>query len=203
MVDRVVARVGRPLVIEAVRMLEAGEGTVAGIDAALEVVGYPGPFRRLDVVGLDVDLAVDLELKAASGRSNRFDPPSLQRSLVEEGRLGQITGRGFYRYADGVAVIPDVTTELAGELSPDATVERLQLGIINEAYRVVEEEMAGPPAVDGAMRAAGHPSGPFELVDQLGMRRVIDRLRATYALTEARSHDQYLVATALWQLATA
>jgi 3-hydroxybutyryl-CoA dehydrogenase len=203
MVDRVVARVGRPLVIEAIRMLEAGEGTVAGIDAALEAAGYPGPFRRLDVVGLDVDLAVDLELKAGSGRSNRFDPPSLQRSLVEEGRLGRITGRGFYRYAHGVAAMPDVMTELAGELSPDATVERLQLGIINEAYRVVEEGLAGPPAVDEAMHAAGHPSGPFELVDQLGMRRVIDRLGATYALTEARSDDQYRVATALWQLATA
>jgi len=53
-------RVGRPYVIEAVRMLEAGEGSVLAIDAALEAVGYRlGPLRLLDEIGLDVDLAVD------------------------------------------------------------------------------------------------------------------------------------------------
>jgi 3-hydroxybutyryl-CoA dehydrogenase len=81
-------------------------------------------------------------------------------------------------------------------------VERLQLGLINEAYRMVEEGLASPPTIDAAMRADGHPQGPFELVDGLGLRQVIDRLRATYVVTESRSDDQYRVATALWQLAT-
>lgn len=47
----IVGRVGRPFAIEAVRMLEAGEGTVQAIDAALTAAGYrEAPFRRLDEI---------------------------------------------------------------------------------------------------------------------------------------------------------
>lgn len=205
--DVVVARVGRPFVIEAVRMLEAGEGTVAGIDEAVTGAGYtPGPFQRLDEVGLDTDLAIDRELQADSPRSGRFDPPPLQIALVAEGRIGRAVGHGFYRYDAEKPPLPDVAVDAATGgatgLGPAGIVERLQLGIINEAYRVVQEGLASPPAIDMHMRARGHPHGPFELVDILGMRRIIDRLRATYVLTQERSDDQYLVATALWQMAT-
>lgn len=202
-VDQVVARVGRPFVIEAVRMLEAGEGTVAGIDAAIEAAGYDlGPFRRLDEVGIDADLVIDRDLQAGFPMSGRFDPPPLQVELVAEGRVGRASGRGFYRYDAGSDPRPDVDVEPGAALSAAAIVERLQLGAINEAYRLVEEGVAVPSTIDAAMHAAGHPRGPFEMVDVLGLRLVIERLRATYALTEPRSDDQYLVATALWQLAT-
>jgi 3-hydroxyacyl-CoA dehydrogenase len=201
--DIVVRRVGRPFVIEAIRMLEAGEGSVGGIDTAMEGRGYEmGPFRRLDEVGLDEDLAISRDLHASSPGSGRFDPPSLQVELVVAGRIGHASGRGFYRYDVGSAPRPDVDVEVGPGMSADAVVERLQLGLINEAYRMVEEGLASPPTIDAAMRADGHPQGPFELVDGLGLRQVIDRLRATYVVTESRSDDQYRVATALWQLAT-
>ena len=78
----IVNRVGRPYLTEAVRMLEAGEGTVAGIDAALEAAAYPmGPFRLIDLIGLDVDLAIDRTLFDAFDAAARFDPPELQQSL--------------------------------------------------------------------------------------------------------------------------
>jgi 3-hydroxybutyryl-CoA dehydrogenase len=200
----VVDRVGRPWFVEAVRMLEAGEGSVAGIDAALVAAGYAtGPFRLLDDVGLDVDLAIDRALRDLLEPTSRFDPPALQERLVEEGRLGRTTGRGFYRYGAGEVADPDVVVELTAALSDEAIVERLELGVINEAYRAVEDGLASPPVIDEVMReVAGHPRGPFEQLDRLGMRLVIERLRATYAVTEERSGDQYLVATALWQMAT-
>jgi 3-hydroxyacyl-CoA dehydrogenase/enoyl-CoA hydratase/3-hydroxybutyryl-CoA epimerase len=202
--ERIVQRIGRPYVIEAVRMLEAGEGSVDGIDGSLVTAGYrSGPFQQLDDVGLDVDLAIDQELHARFELSDRFAPPALQSALVGEGRLGRSVGRGFYRYDPGLEPLPDVTTEPTRTLAPDAVVERLELGAINEAYRVVEEGLASPPMVDEAMRAHGFPCGPFERVDQLGLRVIVDRLHTIYSLTEERSDDQYAVAAALWQIATA
>lgn len=201
-IDRVVSRVARPYSIEAVRMLEAGEGSVAGIDAALRAAGFRvAPLEGLDAFGLDADLKVDRALQAAFEMTGRFDPPALQVQLVEQGRLGRASGRGFYRYGSEPP-LPDVTQPAGVSLRPEAIVERLELGVINEAYRVVEEGLASPPLIDAAMRDAGHPYGPFERVDQLGMRLVIQRLRELFTLTEDRSDDQYLVATSLWQMAT-
>ena len=109
-VTAVVERVGRPYLIEAVRMLEAGLSTVVGIDGALEAAGYErGPLRSLDAVGLDVDLALDQFLQQAEPMTARFDPPPLQLRLVVEGRLGRAVGRGFYRYDTATAPpVPDV-----------------------------------------------------------------------------------------------
>jgi 3-hydroxybutyryl-CoA dehydrogenase len=209
----IVNRVGRPYVVEAVRMLEAGEGSVEGIDAALEASGYPmGPFRLLDLIGLDVDLAIDQRLHDAFFGASRFAPPELQRQLVDQGRLGRKRGVGFYDYGDTAAPHPkpaassgaiDQRDPTAAPLDVDEIVERLELGVINEAYRAVEDAVALPPVIDEAMRlGAGHPAGPFERVDAIGLRRVVERLRELDAATAGRSGDQYRVAPLLWNLAT-
>ena len=198
----VVDRVGRPYVIEAVRLLEAREGTVAGVDAALMAAGYrAGPLRMLDELGLDADLALDRLLREADPATARFDEPPLQERLVANGRTGRAIGRGFYRYGHG-APRPDVVLEVGRPITAEAIVERLELGMVNEAYRVVEEGLAAPPAIDALMHEAGYPRGPFEIVDELGLRLLVDRLRAIEALTGERSGDQYRVAPLLWQMAT-
>lgn len=197
----IVERVGRPWATEAVRMLEAGEGSVEAIDAAAEASGYRvGPLQRIDALGLDVDLALDRAMAEAHPTSTRFDPPALQERLVDEGRLGRASGRGFYRY-DGDAMTPDLEVAATEPLSAVAIMERLELATVNEAYRAVEDGLGSPPAIDAAMCDAGYPRGPFEILDQLGLRAVIERLRAIEALTEERSGDQYRVATLLWQMA--
>ena len=82
-----------------IRALEAGLGTVESIDRA--VVGalrHPmGPFRLLDVVGLDVHKAVSLRLYEQL-REPRFAPPPLVDRMIAAGDLGRKTGRGFYAY---------------------------------------------------------------------------------------------------------
>jgi 3-hydroxyacyl-CoA dehydrogenase len=200
--QRIVERVGRSYAIEAVRMLEAGEGTVAGIDAALRATGHrAGAFLRLDEVGLDIDLALDRALSEADPRTSRFDAPALQVHLVAQGRLGRAAGRGFYRY-HGADAVPDVEAPDGAPLRPPEIVERIELAMVNEAYRAVEDGLAAPPTIDTVMREAGSPRGPFEIVDGLGLREVIDRLRTLEAMTAPRSGDQYRVATLLWQMAT-
>jgi 3-hydroxybutyryl-CoA dehydrogenase len=195
--------VGRPYLVEAVRMLEAGRASARAIDSALEAAGYPvGPFRLLDERGLARDLEVTERLYAALDEAPRFAPPRLQRELVAAGRLGRASGRGFYRYLPDVSTV-DVDVEVVDPYDPGRIVERLELAIVNEAYRVAEEGIATAPDIDRVMRLeAGHPQGPFEIVDRLGLRHIVARLRVLHEETRVISGDQYAVAMLLWQVAT-
>lgn len=94
------SRLGVALALEAIRMLEEGVASAADIDAAMEL-GYRhpvGPLRTTDLVGLDVRLAIAEGLHERLGE--RFAPPALLRRMVDEGRLGRKTGRGFYEWSD-------------------------------------------------------------------------------------------------------
>ncbi|CCG04735.1 3-hydroxyacyl-CoA dehydrogenase family protein [Blastococcus saxobsidens] len=89
-----------PYLNDAVKMLEAHYATADDIDAAMKVgCGYPmGPFELLDVVGLDVSLAIERELYTEF-REPGFAPAPLLEHLVTAGYLGRKTGRGFRDYA--------------------------------------------------------------------------------------------------------
>ena len=202
----IVNRVNRPFTLEALRLVESGRSTVIDVDKALESAGYPmGPFRLMDLVGIDVNLAVARALFAGFHEAPRFRPSPMQVQLVEAGRLGRKTGVGFYRYAaDGTpaGVEPGIPGD-GGSLPADEIVERIELAIVNEAYRAVGEQLAVPSDIDLAMRlGARHPAGPFELAGRLGLRRVVSRLRELQATESAISGDQFEVAPTLWQVAT-
>ena len=94
-------------------MLQEGVASADDIDAAM-VLGYKhpvGPLRLTDLVGLDVRLGIAEYLHEHLGP--RFEPPTLLRTMVAEGRLGRKAGRGFYDWPDapgGPASSPTVTT---------------------------------------------------------------------------------------------
>jgi 3-hydroxybutyryl-CoA dehydrogenase len=203
----IVNRVGRPYVIEAVRLVEAGEAGVVTIDAALEDAGYPmGPFRLIDLIGLDVDQAINVALHDGLGDAERFLPPALEHTLIAAGRSGRKVSHGFYRYARGSEPElddDDLPPVPAGGLDGPAIVERLEMAMINEAYRAVGEGISSTSDVDTAMRlGAGHPRGPFERVDDLGLRHIVERLHALRAATGPASDEQYEIAPMLWTVAT-
>jgi 3-hydroxybutyryl-CoA dehydrogenase len=85
-----------PYLNDAVRMLQAHYATADGIDTAMKLgCGYPmGPFELLDVVGLDVALAIERVLYLEF-REPGFAPTPLLEHLVTAGYLGRKTGRGF------------------------------------------------------------------------------------------------------------
>jgi 3-hydroxybutyryl-CoA dehydrogenase len=85
-----------PYLNDAVKMLEAHYASADDIDAAMKVgCGYPmGPFELLDVVGLDVALAIERELYVEF-REPGFAPAPLLEHLVTAGYLGRKAGRGF------------------------------------------------------------------------------------------------------------
>lgn len=84
-----------------IHALEAGLGTRESIDAAvLGALGHPmGPFRLLDIVGLDIHQQVSTRLYEQL-RDPRFFPPPMVERMVAAGDLGRKTGRGFYTYDD-------------------------------------------------------------------------------------------------------
>ncbi|HTJ72441.1 MAG TPA: 3-hydroxybutyryl-CoA dehydrogenase [Actinospica sp.] len=88
-----------PYLNDAVRMLQAHYATADGIDTAMKLgCGYPmGPFELLDVVGLDVALAIERVLYLEF-REPGFAPAPLLEHLVTAGYLGRKTGRGFRDY---------------------------------------------------------------------------------------------------------
>ncbi len=89
-----------PYLCQAVRMLESGYATAEDIDAAMKGgCGYPmGPLTLLDTVGLDIALAAAESLYAEFAEPH-YAPPALLRRMVDAGRLGRKTGRGFYNYS--------------------------------------------------------------------------------------------------------
>lgn len=89
-----------PYLNDAVKMLEAHYATADDIDAAMKTgCALPmGPFELLDVVGLDVSLAIERSLYLEF-RESGFAPAPLLEHLVTAGRLGRKTGHGFRDYA--------------------------------------------------------------------------------------------------------
>jgi 3-hydroxybutyryl-CoA dehydrogenase len=96
----IVNRLLIPYMLDAIRALENGVGTVTDIDAGMQLgAGHPmGPFTLLDFVGLDTVARV-AEVMFDEYREQRFAPPPLLRRLVLAGHLGRKTGRGFYDHS--------------------------------------------------------------------------------------------------------
>ncbi|MFW6009848.1 MAG: 3-hydroxyacyl-CoA dehydrogenase family protein, partial [Actinomycetota bacterium] len=88
-----------PYLNDAVKMLESHYATAEEIDTAMKLgCGYPmGPFELMDVVGLDITLAIMQRLRAEYRQPSHQPAPLLQH-LVNAGFLGRKTGRGFYVY---------------------------------------------------------------------------------------------------------
>ena len=92
-------RVARPYYGEALRLLGDGAADIETIDRALQDAGFPmGPFRLMDLIGIDINFAAARSVFEGFFEEPRFRPHPIQRQMVESGRLGRKTGRGYYDY---------------------------------------------------------------------------------------------------------
>ncbi len=95
----IVNRLLVPYLLDAIRSLEEGIGSVSDIDEGMRLgCGYPmGPFTLLDFVGLDTTYYI-ANIMFEEFREKRFAPPPLLKRMVQAGLHGRKAGRGFYNY---------------------------------------------------------------------------------------------------------
>lgn len=96
----IVNRVARHYYLEAMKLVETGAAGIENVDDIMEATGFKmGPFRLMDLIGNDINLAVSQSLYEASGFAERFKPSPLQKQKVANGELGKKTGKGYYHYS--------------------------------------------------------------------------------------------------------
>ena len=95
----IVNRIGKLFHTESLKILEEKIADAETIDALLENAGFKmGPFKLIDLIGVDANLNVTKSLYELFGHNPKFRPSGLQQKMVEEGLLGKKSGRGFYQY---------------------------------------------------------------------------------------------------------
>ena len=174
---------------EAAWMVSEGATKVQEVDAAMvHQRGYPmGPFELGDLTGIDIGYHVRKE-------AGKPIPPIVEEKVQNE-HLGRKTGRGFYDYADGDG--PDY--EIGdGE---DVDTLRIEARMINEAAKLVGDDVATPEAIDTGMRlGAGFPEGLCRRADKIGLDVVLEKLEA---LSEEYGDARYEPADHLVELVEA
>jgi 3-hydroxyacyl-CoA dehydrogenase/enoyl-CoA hydratase/3-hydroxybutyryl-CoA epimerase len=175
-----VNRVLAPYMAEAMDLLHE-DVPMALIDQMAVEFGMPvGPIELIDSVGVDVALHVARILSPVVGRSVA---PELEE-LVAEGRLGQKTGHGFYRYRDNK---PLRAREPAGPARPDIQ-ERLIMALLNEAAACLADNIVDDPELldAGVIFGTGFApfrGGPLHYAQKVGIPEVVatlERLAETH-----------------------
>lgn len=97
----IVNRLLVPYMLDSIRALEEGVGSITDIDNAMKLgCGYPmGPFTLGDFVGLDTTYYI-ANIMFDEFKEKRFAPPALLKRMVMAGLYGRKTGRGFYDYSE-------------------------------------------------------------------------------------------------------
>jgi 3-hydroxybutyryl-CoA dehydrogenase len=95
----IVNHVARHYYLESLRLVESGNTNPEQVDRILEATGFKmGPFKLMDLIGNDINYAVSKSVYEALGSPERLKPSELQKSMVESGKLGKKSGRGYYDY---------------------------------------------------------------------------------------------------------
>jgi len=95
----IVNRVARHYYVEGLKVLEEQIAPLESIDRLCEASGFKmGPFRLMDLIGVDTNYAVTSSMYALFGQDAKFRPSRIQKQKVDAGHHGRKSGQGFYRY---------------------------------------------------------------------------------------------------------
>lgn len=95
----IVNRVARPYYLEGLRIYEEQIADFTAIDELMEATGFKmGPFRLMDLIGVETNHEVTKSLYASFFHETRFRPSRVQQKKVDAGNFGRKTGKGFYTY---------------------------------------------------------------------------------------------------------
>ena len=172
------------------------------VDKVMVDFGYPlGPFAVSDLSGLDI--GYDVRQRRAAQDPNYRKMPIPDR-IVEAGRLGQKTGKGWYRYEPGdrtphpdpevTRIIKETAAEMGipqRELSDDEILKRLLFASVNEACKILEEGKALRASDIDVMWLHGfgfprYRGGLMYWADGIGVREVYNQIAAWHQRYGAR-----------------
>jgi 3-hydroxyacyl-CoA dehydrogenase / enoyl-CoA hydratase / 3-hydroxybutyryl-CoA epimerase len=182
-----VNRILAPYMSEAGRLLDEGTA-IEAIDQALVDFGFPvGPITLLDEVGLDIAGKVGKIMSDAFG--SRLAQPDSLRSVVDAGRFGRKSKKGFYEYdvAGKKGGVDNSVYEIFApgrariEVPESDIQKRTVYAMLNEAARCLEEGIIRSPRDGdvGAVFGIGFPpfrGGPFRYMDTLGLESLLQQL---------------------------
>ncbi|SDT19421.1 3-hydroxyacyl-CoA dehydrogenase PaaH [Pseudomonas oryzae] len=176
----IVNRVARPFYAESLRLLQEGASDCASLDALLRDAGgfRMGAFELTDLIGHDVNYAVTCSVFDAYYGDFRFQPSLIQKELVDAGRFGRKSGRGFYDYAEGAerpaaqslpaAARPECVV-VEGDLGPaSALIERIAAA----GVQVIRRDGAGLLRVGEALLALSDGRMAAERARDEGLRNL-------------------------------
>lgn len=140
----VVNRIARPFPGEALRLLGENVAGTRQIDriARLAAGFRMGPFELMDLVGMDINFAVNRSVFEQFFQEPRFRPHPLQERMVKSGALGRKTGRGWYRYQGDQIVDGPQAAEFFGKPSPRLESVR-QVAVLGDPAMAELVEQAG------------------------------------------------------------
>ncbi|SFB00980.1 3-hydroxyacyl-CoA dehydrogenase [Collimonas sp. OK607] len=103
----IVNRIARPFYAEALALLQEQAATPQQLDRAARSAGFRmGPCELMDLIGHDINYSVTVSVFDANYADRRYVPSLVQKALLDGGRLGRKSGKGFY---EGVApVMPEL-----------------------------------------------------------------------------------------------
>ena len=97
----IVNRVARHYYLESLKIVEEGIASFEEVDEILEASGFKmGPYRLMDLIGMDINLAVTESIYHAFDNAKRFEPSLIQIEKVKNNELGKKTRKGFYNYSN-------------------------------------------------------------------------------------------------------
>jgi 3-hydroxyacyl-CoA dehydrogenase/enoyl-CoA hydratase/3-hydroxybutyryl-CoA epimerase len=150
-----VNRILLPYLLEAVELLDEGVPATMIDKVALDFGMPMGPIHLADTVGLDICQSVAKILSDSLG----MHMPSLLAVMLEEGRLGVKSGRGFYTYKKGKPVAEKGKNESL--LSEQEVQDRMILRLLNECVACLREGIVTEAALLDAGMIFGTGFAPF------------------------------------------
>ncbi len=183
----IVNRVARSFYGESIRIYEEGMADFATIDWALKTYGgfKMGPFELMDFIGNDINYKVTESVWTQFFFEPRFKPSLTQKRLYEAKLFGRKSGRGYYNYAEGVAMPQPKKDEELGNYIFNRVITML----INEAIDSLYLQLATKEDLDLAMtKGVNYPKGLLKWADEIGLKNVYTSLDVLY---ELYNEDRY------------
>ena len=169
----------------AVQILDSGIASKEVIDSAMrDLAKYPmGPLELIDLIGIDTCVEILKTIYTETG--NELHKPALGlTALLESGAKGRKTGSGFYNYSTRL----EAPTSDNNELKTAVFIE-LETAYLGDAVSMEASGYASKTDIDNGMKlGCGLPSGPFEVIDEIGLTTLRDRQSA---LAKTTGRNEY------------